>query len=269
MRTIKQYIPTSWKTTARKIFGDVIDQVQGYGSINRGGRGVINLIDIGAVGKLPSPWYEHAPLIHNLLSFEPRENARQRPHVIALDAAVWSHDEAREFFIYAGNQGHRSSLLEQNVEYVRAHYDELKERGPRHLAETWFERSTLVKTVPVECRCLDNILGELSADIRYHFLKVDVQGAEYQVLQGAENYLKTACLGLHMELFTIPLYKDMVLLPDVVAYLKTAGFELVKKMPPHGTFDSQHDCLFLKQNVCPEDAAIIAAIRRVYAASLT
>ncbi|MFW5748530.1 MAG: FkbM family methyltransferase [Chloroflexota bacterium] len=264
MEMLKKRIPTSWKSATRKTLRRIADRARGYGMINRGGKGIVNVIDIGSVERLPSPWYEHAARIRYLLMFEPRAGKHQNPGITALDVAVWSHDETRDFYIYAGNEGQGSSLLPQDVEYVRAHYDELKTRGPRHMAETWFDRAELARTVLVECRSLDSILAELEQGVRYHFLKVDVQGAEYQVLQGAADYLQRDCLGLHLELFTIPLYKDMVLLPEVEAYLAGQGFRLVKKLPPHGTFDSQHDCLFLREDVPAEDVAAMVAIRQVY-----
>lgn len=258
---VRQLIPVPLRRRLQRLVARASARMRGYGKINRFGRGVVNLIDIGAVGRLPSPWHQHAPLIRKLLRFEPREGRAQQPHVTSLDVAVWERDETRDFYICAGD-GTGSSLLQQNIDYVREHYDALKARGPRHMAETWFERSALVRTTSIACRSLDSILAELGGDVRYHFLKVDVQGAEYQVLRGAERFLREDCLGLHLELFTIPLYRDMVLLPEVEAYLETLGFRLVKKMPPHGTFDSQHDCLFLKSAAPPSPQ--MDAIRRIY-----
>ncbi len=70
------------------------------------------------------------------------------------------------------------------------------------------------------------------------------------------------CVGLELELFTIPPYSGIVLLDSVTAYLSDLGFELVKKFPAHGTFDSQDDCVFIHPQ---RDPAIQAAIREVYA----
>jgi FkbM family methyltransferase len=232
----------------------------GEGVVNRGGRGVVNLIDVGAAGDLPRPWYKHADKIANLLKFEPREQSDQRPYVVSVDAALWKATETRDFYIY-GERGHGSSLFEQNYDYVRENFGTLRKRGASHLAETWFSRSQLQKTVRVQCRTLDDVLAELDHPFAYHLLKLDVQGAEYEVLQGADAFLRGSCVALHLELFTLPLYRGAVLLPDVADYLKTFDFDLVKRFPPHGSFDSQHDCLFIKTR---QDDAITRTICRVY-----
>lgn len=234
----------------------------GERAINYRGEGVVNLIDIGALGWLPYPWKkrENAVKIRHLLRFEPQERSSRSRNVTTVDAALWETDCQRDFFISAGGGG-GSSLFEQNYMYVRENYQELRLRGHRRLAETWFERSRLERVIKVECRTLDGVLGELDRPFRYHFLKIDAQGAEYEILKGAEKFLRTSCVGLHLELLTLPLLKGAKLLPEVVAYLDSFGFELTKKYPAHGTFDSQHDCLFLKRRL---DDRIMDTVRSVY-----
>ena len=43
-------------------------------------------------------------------------------------------------------------------------------------------------------------------------------------------------------------------------YLEGLDFELVKKFPAHGSFDSQHDCVFLKKGMNDKAANIIREI---------
>jgi len=139
----------------------------------------------------------------------------------------------------------------------------LKKRGPKKLAETWFERSKLVESTKLKCRAIDNILEEELNSHRFHFMKIDAQGAEYKILEGSKKFLSESCIGLHLELFLIPLYKEIKLLPEVEAYLNSFGFQLTKKFPAHGTFDSQHDCLFLKQNGNSEKLNLIKKIYEI------
>ena len=113
----------------------------------------------------------------------------------------------------------------------------------------------------IACRKLDDVLQELRHPFPYHFLKIDAQGAEYEILRGSENFLKDACLGLHLELFVLPMYKGIKLLPEVVEYLDPLSFELVKKFPAHGSFESQHDCVFLKRG---NEGELIDTILAVY-----
>ncbi len=151
-------------------------------------------------------------------------------------------------------------FLEQNFEYVHENFESIKGNGPIRLANTWFERSKLLKTVELKCRTLDSILEEKFPNKDFHFIKIDAQGAELNILKGSEKALKK-CIGLHLELFTIPLYKKIALIDEVENYLSNHGFELAKKFPAHGTFNSQNDCLFLKKD---EDITLSPLIRKIY-----
>lgn len=228
--------------------------------INQWGRGVVNLIDVGAVGELFAPWPKNAYRIRHLLKFEPRANSAPQPNVTSYDAALWKANETRPFYIYKGRKGSGSSLFEQNIEYVRENYETLRQRGPKELADTWFERSALDHVEQLECRTLDSVLAQLEPR-PYHLLKIDAQGADYEILQGSETLLRTSCVALHLELYTVPLYKGITLLPDVVNFLKSYGFELAKQYPAHGSFDSQHDCVFLKTSL---NNTVTQTIKHVY-----
>ncbi len=219
-----------------------------------------NFIDIGSVGGLPSPWNSHSDEIDFLLNFEPNDEAQRSEKSMTYNTAVWEKEEERPFYIYKGFNGTGSSLFKQNYNYVRDNWDTLKRQGPESYALTWFDRSSPVETKLLKCRALDTILQEEFSDKEFQFLKIDAQGAEYNILQGAEVFLSTSCVGLHLELFVIPLYEEIRLLPEVEAYLKRFGFSLVKRFPAHGTFDSQHDCLFLHDSRAPEISDQIRAI---------
>ena len=233
----------------------------GKGIVNFRGRGIVNLIDVGSVGGLPYPWSDNSDKIHHLLTFEPRDNTRNSPHITAINVALWKSNCERDFYIYKGFGGTGSSLFQQNVDYVTQNWEQLRTRGDGYLADTWFDRSKLERVERITCRRLDDVIKELGHLFPYHFLKIDAQGAEYEIMKGAEHLLSTSCLGLHLELFVIPLYKGIKLLPEVVEYLKGFEFQLFKKFPPHGSFDSQHDCIFLKEGVI---SPVTEVIQKVY-----
>jgi hypothetical protein len=133
--------------------------------------------------------------------------------------------------------------------------------GPEYAANTWFERAQLVRTERIACRRLDDVLQELCARVSYHFLKIDAQGAEYEILRGSEEFLRESCIGLHRELFVHPLYKGIKQLPEVKAYLEGFDFEL-KKFQVYGSFDSQHDCVFLKKK--GQKSKVADTIRKIH-----
>ncbi len=250
------------KKQAKNLYRGFFKIMFGHGKINKKGKGRINLIDVGAIGNLPSPWFEHAGHIKNLLAFEPNDKSVKGENHHKISKALWSKEEEREFYIY--NQIDGSSLYEQNREYVAENFDELKKSGNPKLANSWMRRSSLVKTEKMQCTTLDSVIEKLESPIDFNFIKIDCQGAEYEILQGAKKFLETDCIGLHLELFRLPMYKGIKLLPEVSSFLESYGFQLAKKFPPHGTFDSQNDCLFLKSKVEKDKKDIYQTIEAIY-----
>jgi len=250
------------KRVLKSIYRYSRERMLGEGVVNFRGEGIVNFIDVGSAGNLPYPWKENANRIKHLLKFEPRDKPSISPNVVSLNVALWETNCERDFYIYKGSGGSGSSLFHQNYEYVTENFEELRIRGPEHLASTWFERSQLDRTERITCRTLDSVIQELHHPFPYHFLKIDAQGAEYEVLRGADILLRESCVGLHLELFVLPLYKGIKLLPEVMQYLESLEFELIKKFPAHGSFDSQHDCVFLKRG---QNNKVADVIREIYA----
>lgn len=228
--------------------------------LNYRGHGSINLIDVGSVGGLPRPWRENANLVRFLLNFEPNDSPCSGDSFMTYNTALWDEETIRPFYVYKGANSTGSSLFQQNVDFVRSNYETLKTRGPKKLSDTWFDRSELVKVMEMKCRTLDSVLADHFPSTPFHFLKTDAQGAEYQILNGSKNLLSGSCLGLYLELFTIPLYEGIFLMDEVSNFVGQYGFKLVRKLPAHGSFDSQHDCLFLKES----DSPLTSTIKRIY-----
>jgi FkbM family methyltransferase len=248
----------------RKLAKKIRNRVSGNSVINYRDGGRINLIDVGSLGSLPEPWLSNACHIKNLLSFEPLENAGSRKNVIISSSALWSEKCKKPFYIYKGFRSSGSSLFEQNFEFVNQNFEELKKRGPKHLAETWRERSQLIRSTEIECVTLDSVIEDSKVPFSFDFIKIDAQGAEYDILLGARDFLRYSCLGLHLELFNMPLYKGIKLLPEVTDFLSQQGFDVVKKMELHGSFDSQNDCVFLRKSIPGEKKEIAELIKSIY-----
>ncbi|OUW85775.1 MAG: hypothetical protein CBD74_02875 [Saprospirales bacterium TMED214] len=223
--------------------------------------GKLNFIDVGSAGLLPHPWDNHSNLIDYILKFEPRENRGSYEKAISINTALWNKKCEKQFYIYQGFNGTGSSLFLQNFKYVRENFETLKLRGPKNLAETWVDRSQLVRIESIECESLDNVLDSLDTKRQFDFLKIDAQGAELQILEGAQKFIKTQCQGLFLELFKFPLYEGIALADEVIEYLDARGFQLHTKFPAHGTFESQNDCLFLRKDI---DSSRLRIITDVY-----
>jgi FkbM family methyltransferase len=240
----------------------VVSKLSSHYRLNHGNGGSVNFIDVGSIGGLPAPWDRHADQIRFLLNFEPNGRHSRTANSLTYDKALWHERCSRPFYIYKGFRNTGSSLFKQNLSFVEANYGDLSQCGRPDLAETWFDRSQLVRVETVACETLDEILASTLPEIPFHFMKIDAQGAELNILKGAKQLLAGPCVGLHLELFTLPLYQGIALLDEVSRFLSAYGFHLAKKFPAHGSFASQHDCLFLKQSA---PSGVLTQIGKIYA----
>jgi len=174
----------------------------------------LHIVDIGAMFLGP----EHIPyrtLIRpgktTVIGFEPLETECDK-----LNAAAWPGQKFLPYCIgdgtsrnfYVTNTGFTSSLYEPNADLLRAF---------NNLAEL-----TRVQGVePVQTARLDDV-KEIE-DV--HFLKIDVQGAELDVLRNAERLLKSTML-LHCEVEFLEMYKGQALFGEVDQFLRSQGFML-------------------------------------------
>lgn len=72
---------------------------------------------------------------------------------------------------------------------------------------------------------LDSVASSYLHGIQAPFLKIDTQGYEWQVLDGARDILSRVC-GIQMELSLVPLYEGQRLWRDCVERLEADGFQL-------------------------------------------
>lgn len=65
------------------------------------------------------------------------------------------------------------------------------------------------------------------ADTPIHFLKLDTEGAELEILTGAEKALGSTILGVRAEVPFAPILKDAPLFGDIHKFMLDRGFELL------------------------------------------
>jgi FkbM family methyltransferase len=90
--------------------------------------------------------------------------------------------------------------------------------------------SLYVGSETVDLRTLDGLSTEIATDAKRVFLKLDVQGFEYQVLQGAKQFLRRVS-GIQIELSLVPLYDGEYLFHPMLHDLEERGYDLWSIVP--------------------------------------
>jgi FkbM family methyltransferase len=183
----------------------------------------IKIVDVGAADATDPPAYAGLTgrLPCDVVGFEPgaaeceRLNALNRPGHLYLPYAIG--DGSQRTF-YECSKQHCSSLFEPN-EALAYKFQYLG------------EPLRVVGTRTVETKRLDDFAETAGAD----FLKVDVQGGELLVLQGAVERLREV-LVVHTEVEFLPLYKNQPLFADVDSFLRAQGFAFHTMIPFGRTF---------------------------------
>jgi FkbM family methyltransferase len=90
--------------------------------------------------------------------------------------------------------------------------------------------SRYVGSETVDLRTLDSVGGEFVTKAERVFLKLDVQGFEFKVLQGAGQFLSRVA-GIQIELSLVPLYDGEHLFHPMLQDLEARGYDLWSVVP--------------------------------------
>lgn len=180
------------------------------------GASLLRVLDVGARGEL-FPLFLPVASRTEMIGFEPdaEECSRLDRELRGapwrkgklLPYAVARAEERRPF--YVTEDGLWSSLL-----------------APVQDRETP-EGARLLRTAPIETVALDTLYRQEKLGGKFDFLKVDVQGADLEVLKGGEKTILPHLLGVQIEIQIMQHYHDQPTAGEVVRYLEDRGFELV------------------------------------------
>lgn len=150
-----------------------------------------------------------------IISFEPLSAAFAKLRANARGYAAWEvvnvalGDRCGYGRIHVAGNSQSSSLLEML---------------PLHQAAA--PRSAYVGEEPVAVRTLDSLVDQHRRPEERCYLKLDVQGNERRVLDGAAKSL-AGFLGVQLEMSVAPLYQGESLMPEMVQYMADHGYCLL------------------------------------------
>lgn len=164
----------------------------------------LNYLDIGAANfRMPQEWayFENSvrPILFepDLRSFEELKKQGYSVYNVALGATK----ETKEF--YLTRKPACSSVYKPNMKYL-SNFPNV-------------DRWHIIKTLSMNVAPLDDL------NIDAHFIKIDTQGSELDILKGAKKTLSNV-LGLEIEVSFHEIYENQPLFEDVKNFLKDLGF---------------------------------------------
>lgn len=174
------------------------------------------VVDVGARGELQPPWDTVSPEALRVIGFEPDREECQRLNESAgadaryVPAALWSGPG--EVDVHVARTPSCSSVHPPNAPFL-ARY------APPHVEP----RDTLT-VARYPSATLDGVLD--AERVRCDVIKVDTQGAEREILQGAERVLREDAFAAIVETWTVPVHAGQGLTGDIMQLAHEAGLSL-------------------------------------------
>lgn len=170
----------------------------------------IMLADVGSAGGLHPRWGAIADHVSTVM-FDPLDESvatsRDRYFPFALGAG------SGEAVLNVTRRVSMTSLLEPARDLVARFWDK-----PEHMA--------VVERIPVQTRALDDLMQE--SGLQLDAIKIDVQGGEYAILEGARASLSGSVILAEVELSFIERYAGLTRFAQVVGFMEDCGFELIE-----------------------------------------
>ncbi|MBI2253146.1 MAG: FkbM family methyltransferase [Proteobacteria bacterium] len=180
----------------------------------------INSMDVGARGGMQRHWRKHAALIRNIDLFEPDEVAcaaqaqRNEPGQSWFPVALGGRTGTARLYVTSKPSG--SSLYEPNPDVMR-----------RFSAPSY---GSVAKVVDVPLMTIADFIDKYRRPVP-ELLKLDVQGAELDILRQLRPEHLAGLLAVQAEVSFVEFYKSQPLFADVDTFMRSQGFVMYDLLP--------------------------------------
>ena len=206
------------RTALRRSGFDVVQKRPQLADLLRA-RGVGIVLDVGGnVGQFGRELRAWGYAGH-IVSFEPIPEAAAALRSVSAGDARW---EVAEYALGAEAGTATFHVSERTV------FSSL--RAPLERAHVFDATARTVRDIQVEVRRLDAVFDQYVEPDARAFLKVDTQGSETDVLDGASGVWERI-EGVQLELGVEPMYEGETLAPALISRLADAGFRLAQVHP--------------------------------------
>jgi FkbM family methyltransferase len=175
----------------------------------------INLLfDVGANYGAYSLGMRKLGYKNRIVSFEPLNSAFNQLKNESASDPLWTIQN------YAlGNEAGKTKIHVSDNSFSSSILDIL----PEHLSSA--PESRYVSEQDIEIKTLDSIYSEFVKEGDKMMLKIDTQGYEWNVLEGASKLLPKISM-VQVEMSVFPLYQNEMLFSDLLRYLEDRNFKL-------------------------------------------
>jgi FkbM family methyltransferase len=176
---------------------------------------IFKYCDVGARSGIEDPWSLFQDFLE-ISSFEPdREEYEsllaQKSGIDKIYPLALSRESGNISLNLTKSRG-CSSLFKPNSKFLKNFPDA--------------ERFEIEETVKVEATTINDLSNDKTLS-SIDFIKIDVQGAELDILKGGDKFLSENILGMQLEVEFQPIYLNQPLFPEVDTYVKnTFGLQI-------------------------------------------
>jgi FkbM family methyltransferase len=186
----------------------------------------MGFFDIGSLGGI-HPITESFSNYLNVVCFEPNElelekikktyNINKYGKIIYSNKALFNKKGNK--YLYLAKLETNSSLLKTSENFINRY----KAKNFEIIGKQKIETTTIDYFTEDEEFKKENIKAE--------FIKIDTQGTEYQILEGAKKSLQEDTVAILCEVEFFTLYKNQKLFEDICKFLRKYGFKLYGLYP--------------------------------------